>query len=63
MKLADVVAHSGLALYAEIALVLFAVAFLAILWRVLAPRHAREYEAARQLPLAPDDRFTDGDPR
>lgn len=51
MRLADVVGHSGLAFYAEVALILFAAAFAAIVWRAVSRSRASEYEAARQLPF------------
>ena len=50
-SLTDVVSHSGLAIYAEIALVLFSLVFTTILARVLSPKHRDEFEAARRLPL------------
>lgn len=50
-SLTDVVSHSGLAIYAEIALILFALVFAAIVVRVLSPKHRDEFEAARRLPL------------
>ncbi len=49
--LTDVVSHSGLAIYAEIALILFTLVFAAIVGRVLSPKHRDEFEAARRLPL------------
>lgn len=54
MKLSDVVGHAGLALYAEIALVLFAVVFVVVAADVL--RKARKEELDRQacLPLQND---------
>ena len=61
MRLSDVVSHSGLALYAEIALVIFFVVFVVVLWRVFAPGRASEYEAARRLPLEDDEPTPRGD--
>ena len=37
MKLSDVVGHAGLSGYAQVALVLFLVAFVAIIWWVFRP--------------------------
>jgi hypothetical protein len=51
MHLSDAVSHSGLALYAEVALVLFFLAFLIIGVRLLVRRDRREEERMRHLPL------------
>jgi len=51
MKLSDVVGHSGLAIYAEIALILFIVAFIAIVVWLFWPGRTAEMETMRQLPL------------
>ncbi len=52
MKLSDVVSHAGLSLYAEIALVIFAVVFLLVV--VYLARRGSELEAHAALPLADD---------
>jgi hypothetical protein len=57
MKLSDVVGHSGLAIYAEIALVLFVIAFLIIGVKLLLNRNRRELERMSRMPLD-DDRTT-----
>jgi cbb3-type cytochrome oxidase subunit 3 len=50
MKLSDVVSHSGLAEYAVVAMVLFLIAFVAVVIHIcLSPR--REMDAAARLPL------------
>ena len=49
MKLSDIMSAAGLAIYAEIALVIFFVVFLLVVWRVL--RGKREWQRARYLPL------------
>jgi cbb3-type cytochrome oxidase subunit 3 len=54
MKLSDVVSHSGLAGYAEVALVLFLIAFVAIVIRVFLPSRKSEMDRASRLPLEPD---------
>lgn len=54
MKLSDVVSHAGLALYAEVALVVFFVVFLAVLLRLWRPSQREELEQQRLLPLEPD---------
>ncbi len=54
MKLSDVVAHAGLSIYAEVALILFFIVFVAVLVRLWAPSHRAELEAQRMLPLDPD---------
>lgn len=54
MKLSDIMAAAGLAGWAQAALVLFLVAFLAILVAVFAPSRRREFEAASRMPLQDD---------
>ena len=51
MKLSDVVSHAGLAVYAEIALVIFFAVFLAVVWRTFRPSKKAELEAQGRLPL------------
>lgn len=60
MKLSDIVGHAGLAIYAEIALVLFLLVFAGVVVRTWWPSRRREIEAQRLLPLEPD---TPGPPR
>ncbi len=50
MKLSDIMGNSGLALYAEIALVLFLVVFAAIVIRVFTARRS-EMDRHARLPL------------
>lgn len=54
MKLSDVVSHSGLAFYAEVALVLFFAVFLVVLVRTFRPSRRKEIEAQGRIPLEPD---------
>ncbi len=54
MKLSDVMAHAGLSIYAEAALILFFIVFVAVLVRLFAPSQREELEAQRLLPLDPD---------
>ena len=54
MKLSDVVGHAGLALYTEIALVLFLLVFVAVVWRTWRPSRRAELEAQARMPLEPD---------
>ncbi len=54
MKLSDVVAHAGLSGYAELALILFFIVFVAVVVRLWSPSHRDELEAQRLLPLDPD---------
>lgn len=49
MKLADVMGSANLALYAEIALVIFFLVFLLIVWRVV--RGKEHWHRTRRLPL------------
>jgi cbb3-type cytochrome oxidase subunit 3 len=60
MRLSDVVGHSGLAGYAEVAMILFLVAFVAIALRTfLASRH--EMERRARMPLDDDADGREGD--
>jgi hypothetical protein len=51
MRLSDVVSHAGLAVYAEVALVLFFVAFVVIGVRLLVRRDRHELERMSRMPL------------
>lgn len=51
MRLSDIMANAGLSGYAEIALVLFLVAFVAIVVRIFWPGRRREMDAASRMPL------------
>jgi cbb3-type cytochrome oxidase subunit 3 len=51
MKLSDVVGHAGLAFYTEVALILFFVVFVAVLWRTWSPSRRAELEAQGRMPL------------
>jgi cbb3-type cytochrome oxidase subunit 3 len=51
-SIADVVSAAGLAIYAEIALAIFFIVFIAISARLLAP--ARRWDHAAHLPLEDD---------
>ena len=51
MSLTDLMSHSGLAVYAEIALILFVLAFLVIAVRIFLPGRRAEMDAASRLPL------------
>jgi hypothetical protein len=56
MRLSDIVgAATGLAIYAEIGLVLFLGAFVAILFQVASRSRAKDWEEARTLPLSDSD--------
>ncbi len=54
MRLSDIMRHACLASYAEIALVLFLVAFVGILLWVLRPGASRRMEHDARLPLDDD---------
>jgi cbb3-type cytochrome oxidase subunit 3 len=56
MKLSDIVSHAGLAIYAEVALVLFLLLFLTVMVRLWRPSQREELEAHRLMP------FEDGTP-
>lgn len=55
MSLTDIMSASGLVRYAEVALVLFFVAFLIVLGRTFAPGRRGEMERASRLPLTDQD--------
>ena len=50
-SLTDVVSGAGLSIYAEVALVMFLVAFLGIVISLFAPGKRRMYEHLRHLPI------------
>jgi cbb3-type cytochrome oxidase subunit 3 len=52
--LTDVVSGAGLSVYAEIALVIFLIAFLGIVLSLFAPGKRRTYEHLRRLPIDGD---------
>lgn len=54
MKLSDIVSHAGLAIYAEIALVLFFLVFVVVMVRLWRPSKREELESQKLLPLEPD---------
>lgn len=51
MKLSDIMAAAGLSFYAQVALVLFLIVFVAIAIRTFLPSRSRELDAAARLPL------------
>ena len=51
MKLSDIMSAAGLSIYADIALVIFLVVFLAITIRTFAPSRGRELDEASRLPF------------
>ncbi len=51
MSLSDIMSNAGLAIYAEIALVIFVLVFIGVVARVLAPSRRRHWEETGQLPL------------
>jgi cbb3-type cytochrome oxidase subunit 3 len=65
MSLTDVMSHAGLSHYAVAALVLFLLAFAAILWRTFAPGRRAEMDHDRLLPFDDETREspTQGAPR
>lgn len=54
MKLSDIMGHAGLSGYAEIALVLFFVAFLAVIVRTFRMSDRAELDHVSRLPLEED---------
>jgi cbb3-type cytochrome oxidase subunit 3 len=53
-RLSDVMSHAGLHLYAEVALILFFLAFLTIVLRVFAPSRKSEMDEMARKPLEDD---------
>lgn len=56
MSLTEIMSAAGLSRYAEIALVLFFLAFIAIVWRIYMPSRKRDFDRAATLPLDDDQR-------
>jgi cbb3-type cytochrome oxidase subunit 3 len=54
MSLTDIMSGAGLSSWAEVALVIFVVAFAAIVWRTFLPSRKRGYDEAARLPLEDD---------
>jgi cbb3-type cytochrome oxidase subunit 3 len=54
LRLSDIMSHAGLHGYAEVALILFAAAFLAIVLRVFTPARRAEMDAMARMPLEDD---------
>ena len=54
LRLSDIVSHAGLHGFAEVALVLFVLAFIAIVLHVFAPSRKRELDAMALKPLEDD---------
>ncbi len=51
MKLSDIMSHAGLAIYAEIALLIFLAVWVVVALRTFAPGRRRAHEEARMLPF------------
>ena len=58
MKLSDIMSAAGLSWYAEVAMVLFILAFLIIVWRVFRPSQRAEWEKQARMPLDDDHPVT-----
>jgi cbb3-type cytochrome oxidase subunit 3 len=54
-SLTDVVSGAGLSVYAEIALVIFLVAFIGVVVSLFLPSRQRTYEHLRHLPMDDSD--------
>ena len=61
MRLTDIMSGSGLAIYAEVALILFFVAFLIIAAWIFLPSRKRELDRASRIPLDESDPGTSND--
>jgi cbb3-type cytochrome oxidase subunit 3 len=53
-RLADIMSHAGLSGYAEVALILFLIAFVVIVVRIFLPSRRREMEKMARKPLEDD---------
>jgi cbb3-type cytochrome oxidase subunit 3 len=51
MRLSDIMGAANLSVYAEIAMILFIAAFVAIVIAIFAPGAQRTYDAASRMPL------------
>ncbi len=51
MRLSDIMGAANLSVYAEIAMILFIVAFIAIVIRIFSPGRQQMYDAASRMPL------------
>lgn len=51
MRLSEIMSHAGLAFYAEVALVIFFIVFVAVALRVFSPSRKADYAAAARMPL------------
>lgn len=51
MRLSDIMGAANLSVYAEIAMILFIVVFIAIVIRIFSPGRKRTYDAASRMPL------------
>jgi cbb3-type cytochrome oxidase subunit 3 len=51
MRLSDVLGQAGLSVYAQVALVLFVLAFIGIIIYVFAKKNRETFDRARMLPL------------
>lgn len=54
MSLTDLMSHSGLSVYAEVALVLFLIAFVGIVWWVFRPANRSRWVKDAKMPLDDD---------
>ena len=51
MNLTDLMSHSGLAGYAEVGMILFFIAFIAIVWWVFRPANRKRWNNDARIPL------------
>lgn len=54
MKLSDIMGNANLSFYAEVAMVIFLIVFLAVAVRLFLPSRQKELEEASRLPLEDD---------
>jgi cbb3-type cytochrome oxidase subunit 3 len=58
MKLSEIMSHAGLSRYAEVALILFLVAFVAVVIAIFRPGAKRAMDEASRLPFDDDSAAT-----
>jgi cbb3-type cytochrome oxidase subunit 3 len=57
MKLSDIMGHANLSMYAEVAMVIFLIVFVAVAVRLFLPSRQQDLRDAARLPLEDDASF------
>jgi cbb3-type cytochrome oxidase subunit 3 len=58
VSLTDIMSSAGLSVYTELALILFVLAFVVIVWRVFSPSMKETWKRAARMPLDDDASLT-----